>query len=377
MEASAKSAATSPPIISGAAMNDQQILEDIAGLSREFGSDAYVRGGGGNTSVKTDRLIYIKPSGIALADMMPGAFLPLDRAKLASLPNATFPSETNARERAVAAFMADAVKPGFTGRASVEAPLHDSFPQRFVVHTHPSIVNAICCSKNGAEAAARFVPEALWIKPIEPGYLLSVHVREALAKYKEQFSRDAEMVFLANHGIFIAHDEVEGIRRLYGDLMDKVAEAIGMAGFGGEPERAPAPTPQTAAAVAAVFQGTAGEDSAHYAVWGSFSIPGGPLSPDHIVYCKAHLYQGPAEPAAIKAFQARYGYWPKVAATPEGVFGFGVSRKAAALALEFAWDGALVERYAGAFGGVVYLEPRLADFIENWEVENYRRKVAT
>ncbi len=359
------------------AMQDQELLEEIAGLSREFGSDAYVRGGGGNTSVKTASVLYIKPSGIALADMMPNKFLPLSRSKLAALPGATFPSETNARERAVAAFMAEAVLPGFSGRASVEAPLHDSFPQRFVVHTHPSVVNAICCGKNGPAAAERFVPEALWVNPIEPGYLLSVKVRETLADYRRKFSRDAQIVFLANHGIFIADDHPEGIRRIYGELMDKVAGAVDMAGFGGEPERSPAPTPEKAAAVAAVFQRTAGDDCKYHAVSGKFAVPGGPLSPDHIVYCKARLYQGPAEPEAIRAFHAKQGYWPKVAATPEGVFGFGVSQKSADLALEFAWDGALVERFAGAFGGVVYLDDRLTDFIENWEVESYRRKVAT
>ncbi len=358
-------------------LQDQALLEEIAGLSREFGSDAYVRGGGGNTSVKTAEVLYIKPSGIALAEMLPGKFLPLSRAKLADLPGATFPAETNARERAVAAFVAEAVLPGFTGRASVEAPLHDSFPQRFVVHTHPAIVNAICCGKNGPATAARFFPEALWVNPIEPGYLLSVKVREALAEYRRKFSRDAAIVFLANHGIFIADDRQEGIRRLYGELMDKIAGAVDQAGFAGEPERQAPPAPDRAAASADIFRGVAGDDCAYHAVSGTFALPGGPLSPDHIVYCKANLYQGPAEPEAIRAFHDRHGYWPKVAATPEGVFGFGVSRKSADLALEFAWDAALVERYARAFGGAVYLDDRLADFIENWEVESYRRKVAT
>jgi len=38
-------------------------------------------------------------------------------------------------------------------------------------------------------------------------------------------------------------------------------------------------------------------------------------------------------------------------------------------------DSALVEQFAGAFGGIRYMSQREQDFIDNWEVEAYRRKV--
>ena len=61
----------------------QQKLEAIAELSRLYGSDSmYVFLGGGNTSVKSEDALYIKPSGKALAAMEADYFLKIDRAAL-------------------------------------------------------------------------------------------------------------------------------------------------------------------------------------------------------------------------------------------------------------------------------------------------------
>ncbi len=56
------------------------------------------------------------------------------------------------------------------------------------------------------------------------------------------------------------------------------------------------------------------------------------------------------------------------------MFGVGASATAARLALELAQDGALVQQLAQAFGGLHNLDKRASDFIENWEVEAYRRQ---
>ena len=47
-------------------------LKNIAALSQKYGSDpSYVFLGGGNTSVKNEKELYIKPSGVALATIQP------------------------------------------------------------------------------------------------------------------------------------------------------------------------------------------------------------------------------------------------------------------------------------------------------------------
>ena len=45
--------------------------------------------------------------------------------------------------------------------------------------------------------------------------------------------------------------------------------------------------------------------------------------------------------------------------------------------LFFAQDGAQVLKLSQAFGGVEYMSDRAREFIENWEVESYREKVAS
>ena len=61
---------------------------------------------------------------------------------------------------------------------------------------------------------------------------------------------------------------------------------------------------------------------------------------------------------------------------PPGLLGIGIGGTPEK-AMMLAKDGALTVKLAEAFGGVRYLDKRAADFIDNWEVEAYRRKVAS
>lgn len=355
-------------------MTDARLLDAICQLSHEFGQDAYVKGGGGNSSAKNDAVLFIKPSGTTLATMTPEGFIGLDRGKINALYQKRFPETTNERESAVVRFMADTVLPAYAGRPSVEAPLHNTFPQRFVMHTHPPLLNGMTCGADGAAACARLFPDALWMPMIEPGYTLAVRVREEMARHREEKGRPPEMIFLANHGVFIAHDEPEGIRALYRDALEKIGQVVGEAGLRGSPDRAPAPGPEAVERVVESARGTLGDEAACFAVSGRFAVPAGALTPDHLVYSRARLYEGDASAASLAAFRDESGYWPRVVSTPEGVFGFGPGQNVADLALRLAWDGAEVARYAGAFGGVRYMDPYFVHFIENWEVESYRQK---
>ena len=55
-------------------------LEVIVKLSHEFGSADYVKGGGGNTSVKNDRTLWVKPSGTTLGGLTTETFVAMNRA---------------------------------------------------------------------------------------------------------------------------------------------------------------------------------------------------------------------------------------------------------------------------------------------------------
>ena len=70
-------------------------LEKLAALSNKYGSDAScVIAGGGNTSLKDEKFLYVKPSGIALATIKSDEFVALDRAVLRKVFTETFSAFT-------------------------------------------------------------------------------------------------------------------------------------------------------------------------------------------------------------------------------------------------------------------------------------------
>ncbi len=350
------------------------LLDTITQLSHEFGSGAYVRAGGGNTSCKTGDTLWVKPSGTTLATLTPQGFVALDRARLADLYAAQTPDDPAAREELVKNMMAAAVKPETPGRASVEAPLHDSLTARFVVHTHPAAVNGLTCAVGGRSAAERLFPDALWVPYTDPGYTLCMAVREAIRAYRSEQGCEPALIFLENHGVFVSGDTADAVRATYARVMRMLADAYATAGIDDAVPEGPAPEAAQVAAWCGVLTEALGAEAGAVAAAGRFDVGCGPISPDHIVYAKSYPYEGVLTVDNLRAFQRVRGYAPRVVVTDSAVLGVGASDKVARLALELARDGAGVKRLARAFGGLQVLSDRSRGFIENWEVESYRAK---
>ena len=345
------------------------ILTTITELSHAFGTAEYVKAGGGNTSCKTADTLWVKPSGTTLAGLKPETFVAMDRAVLSRLYAAAAPVEPAAREELVKNMMAAAVKPETPGRASVEAPLHDSISARYVVHTHPAAVNGLTCAVGGRAAAARLFPDALWVPYIDPGYTLCMAVRKAVQLYKAERGAEPTLMFLENHGVFVSGDSEADIRATYARVMDTLKKTYASLGVSSEARVGAAPWRQ-------VLAEGLGSEAAAVAVAGRFDVGSGPISPDHIVYAKSYPFEGVLTADNLRAFKAVRGYSPRMVVTDHAVLGVGVNEKTARLALELALDGALVKQLARAFGGLQYLSDEARGFIENWEVESYRAKQA-
>ena len=162
-------------------------LETITALSVKYGSDpAYVLAGGGNTSVKDEKFLYVKPSGVALAKIRPENFVKMERALIEKIFTCEMPSDVAEREAVAKERMMAAVCPDSAGRPSVEAPLHELIPYRYVVHLHPAAVNGMTCAENGEKVCAELFPDALWISYVDPGYTLSRKVAEEMAAYRKE-----------------------------------------------------------------------------------------------------------------------------------------------------------------------------------------------
>ncbi len=273
--------------------------------------------------------------------------------------------------------MAAAVRPATPGRPSVEAPLHGSFGARFVIHTHPALVNGLTCSRDGEEVCRRLFPDVLRMPYVEPGYTLCMEVRTATARHRAATGTDPAVVMLQNHGLFVAGDTPDAVRSAYWRIMAGLRAEYVRRGVSPDPSLPAEADPAVAARLADELRAVMGAEAAHAAIAGPFDVAEGPLSPDHIVYARSFPLIGPAGNKELEGYRRRHGVWPKVVATPEAVAGVGASRRDAELALEFAQNGSQVRRLAMAFGGPRYLSDAARRFIEKWEAESYRRQVST
>ncbi|MBR7104549.1 MAG: SDR family NAD(P)-dependent oxidoreductase [Lentisphaeria bacterium] len=353
-------------------------LEKITELSRRYGADpAYVLAGGGNTSCKDEKFLYVKPSGVTLAAITEKDFVKMDRAIIRDCFSKEF-ANADEREAFVKRMMAFAVV-NDGGRPSVEAPLHELLPFTYVVHLHPALINGMTCGKDGKEWCKKLFPEALWVDYCDPGFYLAKVVFDACKEYKAANGKDASVIFLQNHGIFAGADTPEEIDAIYAGIMAKLDAHCKAAGVATE-------LPETALDMDCVMEyapqlrGFMAEAGKVATVVSSapFAIARGPLTPDHLVYAKAFgvVADAPAR-ADIDAFKAERGYLPRMIEVPgKAVFCAGAKKTAADTVLALARNGALIEQIAQAFGGVNYLTDAQRSFIENWEVESYRSKVA-
>lgn len=352
-------------------------LSMLADLSREFGYFEYVLGGGGNSSFKLGRTLWIKPSGCTLADLTQDSFVRIDRDALSRLYALHPPEDVSQREEVVKQTMLAARAAGQQGRPSVETPLHDALDAAWVMHTHPPLVNAMTCGRLGRQIASDLFPEALWVPYIDPGYTLSMAVRRKLQEWKARTGRQPNIIFLENHGVFVAGDDPAEIRRHYAQIMTQLTQWC----RDHDVDRSRPPI-RLISNVDDCEHHQKQIDEAfgrpmHTLIAERFEVPAGPLTPDHMVYAKAEPMNGPVNAENLKAYLTRCGFLPRILQTTHHTIAAADSPRAARLAMDLAVDGAWVITMSRAFGGPQFMTDQARRFIESWEVESYREKVAT
>ena len=358
----------------------QEKLATIARLSQHFGSNPdYVFLGGGNTSVKNETELYIKPSGTALATIKPEQFLKMDRAALAQVFAIPTTADAALREAMVKTAQEQAVRPFGAGRPSVEAPLHNIIEYTYIVHLHPALVNGMTCAINGKAACAELFPEAIWVDYCDPGYTLSKAVKDELDAAKAKNGKQPQVIFLQNHGVFVGADSEQEIITIYEGIFAKLQKVYGADLLKPIPKFAPADIAAVQEAAPALRTLLAADNGARPVVrsLGDGKVFAGPLTPDHIVYARSFAYCGPANKASLDAYKKERGYAPKLLKIDgAGVFATAADLKTAAAPEIALYNALYIEQLSQAFGGPNYLSPAQYGFIENWEVESYRSKVS-
>ncbi len=362
-------------------------LQALAFMSNKYGIDGdFVLAGGGNTSFKNETNLYIKGSGTALATIKPEDFVIMERDALSKMWNKNYSENEDVRESEVLTDMMNARVTGMESRRpSVETLLHDIFPQSYVLHVHPALVNGLTCSKNGENTMRELFPDAVWVPACKPGYILALECRQAMNTYKELCGKQANLLFLENHGVFYAADTTPELDILAAHVMETLKQQIkrfpDFSKTAFDTDRAVSISP-----VLRMLYGE-GKPAAVRFITNPEILTYNPLTksltPDHIVYSKAAQLAVPADADGDKIkelfnkFTADNGYKPKIVFVESiGMFSCGATIKEAATAEVVFLDAIKIIAYTESFGGVSPMPQFLIDFIINWEVESYRSKVS-
>ena len=390
-------------------------IEDLIAISRKFGQDSrFVIAGGGNTSYKNEDKLWVKASGHALATITEDGFAVLDRSLLNPMGEKAYSNDTAIREEQVKNDLAIACLTK-DRRPSVETSLHNCMGFAFVVHLHPTLVNGLMCSVNAESACKELFPEALYIEYTDPGYTLFKKVYDRIKAYKAANGKEPQVIFLQNHGIFVGGDSTAEIEGIYSEIIGKLEGKVAVL-----PEGDTAVSENVTDVVPAIRQMLSRSGRGvktlkvtknalvDYFIDGwpvtpvssvtstsSVTVRPGesgfekiakPFTPDIIVYCKsAYIFIDAVSDEEIlkqaeekiEAFVSERGYTPKVLLIKGiGLVAVGDNSKNAQIITDVFTDAMKVAFYAQNFGGEHPMEQAWIDFIDNWEVENYRRKVA-
>ena len=370
-------------------------LEDLIKISQKYGADSrYVIAGGGNTSYKNAEKLWVKASGHALATITEDGFAVLDRALLNPMGEKAYSADTQQREEQVKNDLASACLTR-DRRPSVETSLHNCLGFAYVVHLHPTLVGGLMCSANAEEGCKELFPDALYIEYTDPGYTLFKKVYDRVMAYKAAKGHEPQVIFLQNHGIFVGADTTEEIEAIYADVLGKIESKVTPLPEGEAPicDCVTDTIPAIRQMVSRDGRGLKTLQVTNNALIQSFTESeeafakvAVPFTPDIIVYCKSqYIYIAPSSPedlleqaeAKIEAYIAQRGHTPKALLIKGiGLVAVGDHAKNASIITDVFTDAMKVAWYAQCFGGEHAMEPAWIDFIDNWEVENYRRKVS-
>ena len=363
-------------------------IEQLVVISRKYGADSrFVIAGGGNTSFKTADKLWVKASGHALATIGEDGFAVLDRSKLAPMGTKVYSTDVVEREAQVKEDLASA---NLTKdrRPSVETSLHNCIDYAFVVHLHPTLVNGLMCSAHAANVCDELFPEALYIEYTDPGYTLFKKVHDRLQAWKAAKGSQPQVIFLQNHGVFVGADTPQEIEALYDGIIGRLEGRVKALPEGESPvcDRVTEFLPVVRQVLSRGGRGlkTLQVTSNALTDW-ALENPGlvqVPFTPDIIVYCKSEYLVLEADVVEaekqIETYIERRGHTPKVLLVKGiGLVAVGDHAKNAGIITEVFLDAIKVAWYAASFGGAHGMEPSWIRFIDTWEVENYRRKVAS
>jgi len=392
-------------------------LAELIKISRGTGGDpTLVQGGGGNTSVKTadGKYMYIKASGTALKDMnekQGWRRLRVDSALSIVRDKSIAQLDTQKREIEVVNRLLlacdDSVKT--IARPSVEAHLHACL-DKCVIHLHPSAAGAYVNAKHGkAKLEKLFKAESLpplWVPYTDPGYMLAKRIAGLVDSYQDQFGKKPAILFLEKHGLFITAKTAAGALRLVRRVMNRCNSKLKQPKTGiAKSIRQETISDIKLCIERAYFQAIGKRTTIWYYYNDAIAdflrqrdakkMLNGSLTPDELVYAN-----GPAMWVELKKsnksrsdvmlesisksiagrLKRQIGTGRKISAAflvkGVGLFVAG-TEKIAPTVRDIVLYSIFIRTNANRMGGILTLNKRQEDFINNWESEAFRKKLAS
>ncbi len=375
----------------------EQGIKDLIEISQYYGKQKdFVLAGGGNTSYKNDRYLWVKASGFSLSTIGEAGFAKLDRAQLDEVSTKKYSENVLQREEEIKNdLLKSRVEPEKEQRPSVETSLHNLIGFSFVVHTHSTKVNGLMCSKLAAEKTAElFGDQVLYVAYEDPGYILFKVVEEAILKYRAEKGTEPAVIFLQNHGVFVGANSIDEIKAIYNDLIAKL-DAV----YGEEPAIEGLPLSAEAAKIVPAIRMMVSGDGlktvrlvnntllSNYLLPENYPDVSAPFTPDGIVYANSSFIYTEynddvdvflqAVSKEIESYQKEKGKLPKVIlANGLGVLVIADHAEGAEILVDVVTDHCRIAQFSESFGGQHPMTQKQIDFIESWEVEQYRSKIS-
>jgi ribulose-5-phosphate 4-epimerase/fuculose-1-phosphate aldolase len=213
----------------------EQSFKELEIISVDAGSRIdYVQGGGGNTSVKLDeKLMAVKASGFKLKQITPAqGFVVVNYANIKNYyEEVDLSKDVDFEKESVEVAKRNVVE--MEGlqvlRPSVEAGFH-SILRKYVIHTHPVYSNILCCSIEGRKLAEKLFADkeyaSIWIPYINPGFCLTLKMKEEIEKCIAAAGKFPEVVFMENHGLVVTADNLERVMELHEEVNGTIRQYL-------------------------------------------------------------------------------------------------------------------------------------------------------
>lgn len=352
-------------------------LLELVKISRYAGQRLdLVQAGGGNSSVKTsDGVMIIKASGFLLSEVtVEKGYSELSLPLLAGVfSDDSIQRSSSQRERE---FLSEewVNKARIKGeKPSIETTFH-AILQKYVLHTHPMVVNMIVCREDWRQRLTDIFPENdfCFIDYHTPGIDLALALNEKV----EEMGCIPSVTFLQNHGLIVSSDHLEDIFDLTEKIVGVIEESLGI-DFGHY---------RIAQRIGNVLFDQFGMDELVYCVEDQmlnqvigespelFFMP--PIVPDVVVFCGcgAVKMQDIGDVEQIENYKKQFGVFPKVLICGGKIFLIASSmRKAREMEDVLKFTIEVLKQNKNQ--KLNFIEEPEIHYLNHWEAEKYRQNL--